>query len=232
MPGIQPTRIVCRRRVHLLALVTLVAGGLLAGCGGVSPRTSAAASGPLGTSASSTTASARGGSSESFPSAEASNGASSGGSPPSPAQVHRDGLAFSNCMRANGVPTFPDPTSGGGLRFPTGAGFNPSSPAVNAARAKCQKLLPGGGPAPPGSQTHPSAQTLARFRRIARCMRRHGVSEFPDPRTSVPSNPFGSGISEISNIEEVIFLFPATINQSSPVFTQAAAACHFPLHNH
>ena len=63
-------------------------------------------------------------------------------------------------------------------------------------------------------------------------MRQHGVSDFPDPRTSVPPNPFGSGIGEISDIEGVILLFPSTINQQSPVFTRAAAVCAFPLHNH
>ncbi len=43
--------------------------------------------------------------------------------------------------------------------------------------------------APLGSgRTHPSAQTLAKLLRIAVCMRQHGVSQFPDPRTTVPSN--------------------------------------------
>ena len=64
-------------------------------------------------------------------------------------------------------------------------------------------------------------------------MRQHGVGDFPDPRTSVPSNPFGSGgVGVISDIEGVILIFPSTIDQQSPVFTRAAAACAFPLHNH
>ena len=64
-------------------------------------------------------------------------------------------------------------------------------------------------------------------------MRRNGVYDFPDPRTSVPSNPFGSGVRRvISDIEGVILIFPSTIDQQSPAFTRAAAACAFPLHNH
>jgi hypothetical protein len=63
-------------------------------------------------------------------------------------------------------------------------------------------------------------------------MRQHGVHGFPDPRTSVPSNPLGSGVGEISDIEGVILVFGSTIEQQSPVFTRAAAACAFPLHNH
>jgi hypothetical protein len=154
-----------------------------------------------------------------------------GSSPESPESPEQAALAYAKCMRSNGVPNFPDPGAGGGL-FRLPAGISPSSPTLRAARAKCQKLMPGGGI---GSGPPPSAKTLAHFLKIARCMRRHGVPEFPDPRTSVPSNPsslVGSGITEISDIEGAILLFPDTINQQSPVFTQAAAACEFPLHNH
>ena len=48
------------------------------------------------------------------------------------------------CLRANGVPNFPDPKAGGGFRFQAGAGIDPSSSGFKAARVKCQKLLPGG----------------------------------------------------------------------------------------
>ena len=158
-------------------------------------------------------------------------GSESNGFPPeSTASPEQAGVAFSKCMRASGVPNFPDPTAGGGLSLP--AGMNPSSPAFKAAQAKCRKLLPGGGPPGPGSSTNPSPRTLARFLRIAQCMREHGVYDFPDPQTSVPSNPFGSGrAGVISDIEGVILIFPGTIDQQSPMFTRASAACAFPLHN-
>ena len=104
----------------------------------------------------------------------------------------------------------------------------PNRPRSTAARAKCRQLLPPG----PGSGPPPSRQTLAKFLKIARCMRQHGVSDFPDPRTSAPPNPLGPASRELSDIEGVILLFPSTINQQSPVFTRAAAACAFPLHNH
>lgn len=153
-----------------------------------------------------------------------------GSSPESTASPEQAGLAFAKCMRASGVPNFPDPKSGGGFLFRPDAGTNPSSPGFKAAQAKCHKLMPVGGPP---STTNPSPQTLARFLRIARCMRQHGVEDFPDPRTSVPSNPFGSGgAGVISDIEGVILIFPSTIDQQSPTFTRASAACAFPLHNH
>jgi len=139
-------------------------------------------------------------------------------------------LALAECMRANGVPNFPDPKAGGGFLFHTGTGVDPSSPAFKAAQAKCKRFLPEG----PGSGSPPSAQTLAHYLTIAKCMRRHSISDFPDPRTTAPSNPRaalgGSGV--ISDIEGVILVFPGTIDQQSPLFTHAAAACAFPLHNH
>ena len=96
-------------------------------------------------------------------------------------------LAFAKCMRANGVTNFPDPSTGRGPLFNT-AEVVTSSPAFRAAQAKCQKLMGGGLPVP-GSTTHPSARTLAKLRRIAVCMRGHGVPQFPDPRTVRPIPP-------------------------------------------
>jgi hypothetical protein len=152
--------------------------------------------------------------------------------PEGPASLQQAAVAFAKCMRASGVPSFPDPKPGGGFLFHAGAGMNPSSPAFKAAQAKCHKLMPGGGPPGPGARTNPSPQTLAKFLRIARCMRQHGVEDFPDPRTSVPASPFGSGTGVISDIEGVILIFPSTIDQQSPLFTRASGACAFPLHNH
>jgi len=153
--------------------------------------------------------------------------ASRGSSPAGPATLAQAAVAYAKCMRSDGVPSFPDPNAGGGFLFHARAGLT-SSPSFRAAQAKCHKLLPDG----PGSGPPPSPQTLARFLKIARCMRQHGVANFPDPRTTAPSNPLGSGIVELSDIEGVILLFGSTIDQQSPVFMRAAATCAFPLHNH
>ena len=148
-------------------------------------------------------------------------------------QLQQDALKYSECMRAHGVPSFPDPQPGGGFVFQAGSGVDPSSPAFEAAHAKCQKLMPVPAGLAPGSTSHPSAQWLAQMEKAAQCMRRHGVPSFPDPRTSVPSNPFPSGGSGvISNIQGAIFVFPDTLNVQSPSFVHAAAVCKFPLHNH
>jgi hypothetical protein len=199
---------VASRRINLRAVVFASVALLIAGCGGGSAKPGVARLSSGGSKAA------------------ISNGASG----PSVESPEATGLAFAGCMRAHGLPNFPDPQAGGGFLFHTGAGADPSSPAFKAAQAKCKKYLPPG----PGSGSPPSAKTLAHYLTVAQCMRRHGVPEFPDPRTTAPSDPRAAlgGGGVISDIEGVIFLFPAKIDQQSLAFTRAAAACAFPLHNH
>ncbi len=202
-----------------LVLLTAAAAIVLAGCGGSKSPSVASFATTASSSAPGSTDTSR----------ETGSGASG-----SQTQLQQAVLKFAQCMRANGVHNFPDPSPGGGFVFRAGSGFDPSSPAVKAAQAKCQELLPGGGPPGPGTVTHPSPQWLAHMVKVAQCMRRHGISDFPDPRTSVPSNPFpaDSGGGVISDIDGVILVFPATIDTQSALFTRAAVVCQFPVHNH
>jgi hypothetical protein len=198
-----------RRRPGVLATLAAAVAVLLAGCGGGSHANTGVAHLASGTGSSTTGGAAR------------SSGSGS---------LEAEALAFAKCMRANGLPNFPDPPPGGGFEFHRGSGIDPSSPSFKAAQAKCKRFLPAG----PGSGPPPSAQTLARFLNIARCMRRHGIAGFPDPRTSMPSNPHppaGGGTFVISDIEGVILVM-GSIDEHSPAFERAAAACAFPLHNH
>jgi hypothetical protein len=71
-----------------------------------------------------------------------------GGKAPSPAMQAKalaDMLKFSACMRAHGLPDFPDPTSsGGGIQLSIGkTGLNPRSPVFQAAQKACQSVMPG-----------------------------------------------------------------------------------------
>lgn len=202
--SIDPKRRTRSRRARLLALVAFVSGVLVAGCGG-SPSNRSAANG--GGAAPLTASAMR----------ASSTAPSAGSSGP---------LAFARCMRANGVPNFPDPSPGRGLEFKTD-GVDPAAPAFKAAQAKCQKLLGGGFPGL-GSTTHPSAQTLAKLVKIAQCMRHHGVPQFPDPGTSIPSNPAAAGIREVTDFDQAILLFPSTLNMQAPAYTKALTACHAP----
>jgi hypothetical protein len=77
-----------------------------------------------------------------------------GGQPapkPDPAKL----LKYSECMRANGVPDFPDPTANG-IQIPvqSGTDLDPKNPAFQSASKLCSKEtgVPGfGGTLPPGT---------------------------------------------------------------------------------
>jgi len=221
-------RLVRSSPTRLLSLAALASAVLLAGCGGGSAGPNVASV----TATTSTTSSAAGASHSGAQSSSHSSASSASGTP-SRATLGADELAFSKCMRANGVPTYPDPRAGGGAVFQKGDGIDPFSPTFKAAHAKCQKLVPniGGGP---GSGPPPSAQAMSAMLKVAACMRAHGVPDFPEPRTTVPADPLGAlgGNGVISDIDGVILLFPSTIDERSPLFTRAAARCKFPLHNH
>ena len=77
----------------------------------------------------------------------------------------------------------------------------------------------------PGATTHPSAQTMAHWRKVAHCMRQHGVPRFPNPTTSVSPNLLRIG--EVSDRDGAILAIPATINMQSATFTRATTACGF-----
>jgi hypothetical protein len=134
--------------------------------------------------------------------------------PSSSGSAGTQAVKYADCMRANGVPNFPDPGSNGALP-------NPASPGFRAAKKACAKLQP------VGLQLHgppiPSAAELRAARAFARCMRAHGLSQFPDPLTTVPDVPnltLGAG---------EYFPKTSTIELQSPAFKQAAKACGLQL---
>jgi hypothetical protein len=108
-------------------------------------------------------------------------GGGSPGAAASPGRLYRQALTYSHCMRAHGVPDFPDPKPGPGgtLVYP----LNPpagmlTSPGYDAAFRACLKLAVTGG------------RSAARYRAIAlkglqqaECMRGHGVTGYPSPAT-------------------------------------------------
>jgi hypothetical protein len=88
--------------------------------------------------------------------------------------------AYARCMRTHGVPSFADPKvhiSGnhGSVAF----AVNPSetgSPKFKTAQKACNSILPAPGSTQPEDQAH--KQVLLAF---ARCLRAHGLQDFPDP---------------------------------------------------
>ena len=53
-------------------------------------------------------------------------------------------LKYAACMRANGVPKFPDPNAQGGLQMNGNDIGDPNSPAFKKALEACKNLQPGG----------------------------------------------------------------------------------------
>jgi hypothetical protein len=141
---------------------------------------------------------------------------SSVGSASRPA-AHATLVAFSACMRTHGVPGFPDP--GNGALNLSGSGIDSSSPAFRAAQGRCQKLLPSGG-RPWGADEQAKLRLLA----LARCMRSHGLSSFPDPMVGRPPPNLGT-YGLIRGIGDAYLAVPRSVGPSTPAFRFAATAC-------
>jgi hypothetical protein len=127
---------------------------------------------------------------------------------------------MSKCMRANGLSNFPDPSQGsGGIGFPGGVvlsstdqltvdGVTFSGPALKKAQALCKEFLPGGSGPPPALSAKQERQSL----QFARCMRAHGVPNFPDPGSDGPG-------AATANKQRLIG------ESSSPAFQHAGNVC-------
>jgi hypothetical protein len=88
-------------------------------------------------------------------------------------------LAYAKCMQSKGIKNFPEPNSSGQLEVTPGESLpDPSSPQFQAAAKACVSLRPAG--VTPAQQ----AQQLAAGIAYAKCMRSHGVANFPDPDPS------------------------------------------------
>jgi hypothetical protein len=90
-------------------------------------------------------------------------------------------VAYARCMRSDGVTSFPDPGGNGGIPKPqvvAAAGSNPNK--FKAASTACEHLLPDGSLSAPKTAEQQRTE-LADELSFARCMRSHGVSNFPDP---------------------------------------------------
>jgi hypothetical protein len=89
-------------------------------------------------------------------------------------------------MRSNGVPTFPDPDSSGEIPKPQVIDARKGNPSrFDSANSACRHLLPNGGNGDTPAQI---AQDWNEFRQFARCMRHHGVANWPDPTNRSPTD--------------------------------------------
>ena len=68
---------------------------------------------------------------------------------------------------------------------------------------------------------------MAQALQLAQCMRRHGMSGFPDPTLTPPPMSDRAKYSIVDDNDGAVLAVPNTINPSSPAFKQAATACGF-----
>jgi len=137
-----------------VAAALLIAAGVGAGCAGKSGDSASVASMP----------------SSSAPSTDAKASSTGGG----------DLVAYTKCLRANGLPDFPDPSADGTLALPQG--IDPNSKAFKDAEAKCVQYKPPGQPQQGGSADATWSQNDKL--KYAKCMRDNGATGFSDPDAS------------------------------------------------
>jgi hypothetical protein len=93
--------------------------------------------------------------------------------------LQQEALAVAHCMRSHGVPKFPDPPANGNIAGwhlgpdVTGVSQSVYQSAVNA----CRGLAPDAARLSQAQQQ----QMLPKVLQFAKCMRSHGVPDFPDP---------------------------------------------------
>jgi hypothetical protein len=121
-------------------------------------------------------------------------------------------VAFSQCMRSNGTPNFPDPQRfvGGNVKL-TIHQLGASSPHFHAALSACDHLLPRNGGSRPQETAQQQRTRRADSLSFAKCVRSHGVSRFPDPTAQ----------GELS----VEMVQAQGIDVHSPTVLQAVQAC-------
>jgi uncharacterized membrane protein YgcG len=119
-------------------------------------------------------------------------------------------LAYSQCMRSHGVPSFPDPNSQGAIQIQGGPGgaLDPNSAAFKNADKACQSKQP----KPTAAQ---QAQAQQHALAVSRCMRAHGIKDYPDPT-------FSGG-----KVSMQIQGGPGSdLNPNDPLFAAAQKACN------
>jgi hypothetical protein len=100
-------------------------------------------------------------------------------------------VAYSRCVRAHGIPDFPDPDSSGEISKQAIRQLNVSDSLLASATAACENLNPN---QPPSAAQQ--RQQLAEDVTFAQCMRAHGLPKFPDPTNDNGHVAFAISVSQ------------------------------------
>jgi hypothetical protein len=111
-------------------------------------------------------------------------------------------VAYSQCIRANGYPEFPDPSPDGRMQLK----LDPKSAGrLETAQRACRDKAPPGMAAADQTVTPERMQALLNF---AACVRKRGARDFPDPQPN--------GIFELTG---------PTLDLSAPQLREAVELC-------
>jgi hypothetical protein len=157
------------------------------------------------------------------------SGPASAGSPNSPgtgaSARSPSAVAYSGCMRSKGIQNYPDPDSSGQLPKTDAQVLGVSNAQYRAAQQACRHLLPAGGsPAQQDAQCMQNndcmpaqvQQMMTADLKLARCMRSHGVPNFPDPTNGGAGGPwFNISRVGISDAASHTAAFMAKLNECS-----------------
>jgi hypothetical protein len=140
------------------------------------------------------------------PSSPGSAGSSSAGGATNSRSTSSELLAYARCMRAHGVPDFPDPDSSGLIPQTQVKNLTTSPTVIRAADNHCQSLYP----TQPGINAPFSSQQKQDYLKAATCMRAHGIPDFPDP---------------VFSGTEVQLPIPPGVDTNAPQFIHARQIC-------
>jgi hypothetical protein len=108
-------------------------------------------------------------------------------------------VAYSRCMRANGIPDFPDPVSGGPVPKVGAEQLGVSASQLQGAQSACRSVYPTNG----GSLANSLRQceetgdcpenvvtkVMTQLRKFSQCMRTEGLAKWPDPVLDAEGRP-------------------------------------------
>jgi hypothetical protein len=99
-----------------------------------------------------------------------------------PGATYTQALAFTKCMRSNGVPQFPAPDRQGNFNNAQIEALENNNSQADDAIHQCRSVLPNAGTGLTVEQIQQiQQQNLHNAVKAAHCMRAHGITNFPDP---------------------------------------------------
>ena len=114
---------------------------------------------------------------------------------------YQKALAYAQCMRAHGEPSYPDPTSNGGFII-DGQKDHLNGALMHSANEACQHLLP----KTPAMTAAQQRQVTAEALKYVACMRTHGIPDMPDPVVNAQGVEFriGTGTSKGGPVSAIV----------------------------